>query len=177
MMGNTASRIFAESAMYNIRTGYENDWLNMLDRVEFNLNCQQPCRLLLPNKYKVYFQRNDWLNYGRVLDKVLPGLTGRECLCQKRHDDGPLAGRGERFLGFLRTLQLARVRNVNRPDHRKLYQEYKQQEEHIIPTLARIHRRIKARHEAAGIKSECILTEDETLAIALRAILKRRNGN
>ena len=164
--------------MYNnIRDSYENDWLNMLDSIEFNLKCQQRCRPLLPNKYKVYFRQNEWLNYGRVFDKVLPALTARENVWHKCRDDGPPSGYGQRIRRVLRTLHLSLMRNGGQPNDPKLYQEYKQQEQYIIPTLARIHRRVKAQHEAAGIKSEYILTEDETLDIALRAILKRRNCN
>lgn len=159
----------------NIRNGYKNDWLNMLDSVEYNLKCQQPRYPLLPSKYKVYFQQNEWLNYARVLDKILPVLTAREIFWQKHRDNGLPSVYAQRILEFFQTLHQSLLHNGSHPIDRKIYQEYQQQEAHIIPTLARIHRCVKARNEAAGIKIECILTEDEILDIALRAILKRRN--
>ena len=163
--------------MHNIRPEYGNDWLNMLDSVEFNLKYQQQYRQFLHNKNKGYFQQNDWIDHGRIVDKVLPALTAGEALWQKRGNNGSQSGYGQRILAVFRTLHPSRLSRVSGPKYRKIYQEYQQQEEYITPTLARIHRRVKAQREAMGIKSECILTEDETLDIALRAILKIRNRN
>lgn len=112
----------------NLRHSYENDWLNMLDSVEFNFKCQQRCRPFLPSKYRVFSRENKWLNYAQVFNEVLPALTTRENVCQKCRDDDPLSEYGQRILGLLRTLHLLLLRNGNQPIGPKRYQEYKQQE-------------------------------------------------
>lgn len=97
---HTASRIFAERPMdNNLRHSYENDWLNMVDSVEFNFKCQQRCRPFLPSKYRVFSRQNKWLNYGQVFNELLPALPTRENVCQKCRDDDPLSEYGQRILG------------------------------------------------------------------------------
>lgn len=60
---------------------------------------------------------------------------------------------------------------VNQPDDR----EYQQLADDIIPTLERINQRANARRKAIGLTGDNMpMAKDETLNIALRAVVKRR---
>ncbi len=163
--------------MCNIKSGYKNDWLNMLDSVEVNLKYQQQRHSFICDKYKASFRQNAWLDAGRILDNALSALPAGERCRQTRHDKNTLPVSLLSLSSPYHTLSMTLLQDASQTGKGDIYLGGNVLEEEVMPTLTRIYQRMMARREEAGIKNESTLTADESLDIALRTILKRRKRN
>jgi len=159
--------------MYNkTKSPFENYWLAL---AEVNLKFAREVTKLNPDKVKVYAAENAWLGCGKSTDRMLQRrYASSEKLAmpsahKKEGDSGYLTD-------FFKKISNSGAEGYRPKNQREIYQEYQQLTESIISTLERINERQRARREESGIKAKIqkSISEDEAVAIALRAALRNR---
>ena len=122
---------------------------------------------------------NAWLNCAERSEQVLQllALNGEELLIQlgELRGLGLASRRAYRLIGRFHSMRqsVAQYTTAIPPE---LHAEYTLLSEQVMPTLARINKRLAARHQQLGRGEARPVTPaaEDTLDIALRAALKRR---
>jgi len=165
---------------------FQNHWLIMLDSVEENLKYYCRTRVLSDGVASVNGgktpQTNEWLNCASSVENVLQTLSlNSENLGEQvrvLRGEGLVSGRAYRLILRFQSLSTLLAERTAPAQARELHAEYCQLADQIMPTLARINKRVAARRQRPDISGDGGLVvagpADDTIDVALRAAQKRR---
>lgn len=165
---------------------FQNHWLIMLDSVEENLKYYCRTHVLSDGVDSVNggktAQTNEWLHCASSVENVLQTLSlNSENLGEQvkaLRGEGLVSGRAYRLILRFQSLSALLAERTASVQARERHAEYRQLADQIMPTLARINKRVAARRQMldacgeGGQFVEC--PADDTIDVALRAAQKRR---
>ncbi|WP_455818306.1 hypothetical protein [Pseudomonas cerasi] len=163
---------------------FQNHWLSMLGSVEENLKYY--CHLCVFSNGVSSVdcgktpQTNEWLDCASSLENVLQTLSlNSESLGEKAkilRGEGLVSGRAYRLILRFQSLSTLLAERTASAQARELYAEYCQLADQIMPTLARINKRVAARRQMLDISGDGghMVLSDDTIDVALRAVQKQR---
>lgn len=169
------------------KENFQNHWLNMLDSVEENLKYYCRTRALSDRIVNVnggiLTHTNEWLNCASSVENVLQTLSlNSENLGEKARvlrGEGLVSGRAYRLILRFQSLSSLLAERTASAQARELHAEYCQLADQIMPTLARINKRVAARRQMLDINGDggrmMPYPADDTIDVALRAVQKQRS--
>ncbi|MFK8256330.1 hypothetical protein ACFL9S_00900 [Erwinia sp. AnSW2-5] len=173
--------------MSNTRNeNFQNHWLNMLDSVEENLTYYCRARVLSDGVASVNGgktpQTNEWLNCASSAENVLQTLSLKSKNLGEKitllRGESLVSGRAYRLILRFQSLRTRLAERTTSAQTRELYAEYCQLADQIMPTLARINKRVAARRQMLDISGDerwmMSHPADDTIDVALRAVQKQR---
>lgn len=168
------------------KENFQNHWLSMLDSVEENLKYYCRTRVLSDGVASVNGGKtphtNEWLNCASSVENVLQTLSlNSENLGEKvkiLRGEGLVSGRAYRLILRFQSLSTLLAERTASAQARELHAEYCQLADQIMPTLARINKRVAARRQMLDISGDggrmMPHPADDTIDVALRAAQKQR---
>lgn len=157
---------------------YENHFLNAIDSVEVNLRSWREFRAFSPVNCQGISLQNAWLKCGASIDSVLEKgeLQSKTFKAEKLNRSRLLTKQRQSLVEQFQAVSNMLEEQADGTQKQAALKEYQQLAGHILPTLARINQRAEARRTTVGIPvmPKKLPAEDENLAVALRAVLKRR---